>query len=102
MVNSISDIIASGTVFTTFIGLILLLIIKNAAEYIIAVTVTCKDKISLVINIITKSSIQIALLVLPFIVIFSWIIGQDCIMLYFNTFLITVLFVAILLINYLI
>ena len=57
MVDSISDITASGTVSTTFIGLILLLIVGNATKYIIAVTMAYKDKISLVINIITKSSI---------------------------------------------
>ena len=69
IVNSISDVTASGTVFTTFISLILLLIIRNAAKYIIAVIVAYKDKISLVINVVIKSSIQIALLVLPFIII---------------------------------
>ena len=69
MVNSISNITVSGTVSTTFVSLILLLIIRNAAKYIIAVTVACKDKISLVINIAIKSSIQIALLVFPFIII---------------------------------
>jgi len=57
IVNSISDITASGTIFTTFIGLILLPIIRNAAEHIIAVIVACKDKISLVINVAIKSSI---------------------------------------------
>ena len=75
MVNSISNITASGTISTTFIGLILLLIIRNAVKYIIAVIIAYKDKISLVINITIRSSIQIALLVLPFIIIFSWIIG---------------------------
>jgi Ca2+:H+ antiporter len=57
MVNSISNIIVNGTVSTTFIGLILFLIVRNAAKYTIVVTVACKDKISLTINIITKSSI---------------------------------------------
>jgi len=71
MVDSISDIMASGTVSTTFIGLILLLIVGNAAEYIIAVIVAYKDKISLVINIAIRSSIQIALLVLPFVIILN-------------------------------
>jgi Ca2+:H+ antiporter len=71
MINSISNITANGTVSTAFIGFILLLIIRNAVKYIIAVTVTCKDEISLAINIIIRSSIQIALLVLPFVVIFS-------------------------------
>jgi len=57
MVNSISDVMASGTISTTFISFILLLIVRNAAKYIIAVTVACKDKISLVINVAIKSSI---------------------------------------------
>jgi Ca2+:H+ antiporter len=75
IVNSISNITANSTVSTTFISLILLLIIGNATKYITAVTVAYKDEISLVINIITKFSIQIALLVLPFIIILGWIIG---------------------------
>ena len=57
IVNSISNIIASSTISTTFVSLILLLIIRNAAKYIIAVIVAYKDKISLVINITIKSSI---------------------------------------------
>jgi len=57
MVNSISNITASGTISTTFIGLILLLIIRNATKYIIAVIVAYKDKISLLINIAIRSSI---------------------------------------------
>ena len=57
IVNSISNITASGTISTTFIGLILLLIIRNAAKYVIAVIVAYRDKISLVINITIRSSI---------------------------------------------
>jgi len=68
MVNSISNIMVNGTASTTFISFILLLIIRNAAEHIISVIVAYKNKISLVINIVIKSSIQIALLVLPFII----------------------------------
>jgi Ca2+:H+ antiporter len=57
MVDSISNITASGTVFTTFIGLILLLIVRNAAKYIIVVIVAYKDKIRLAINITIRFSI---------------------------------------------
>jgi len=102
IVNSISDITVSGTVSTTFVGLILLLIIRNAAEHVIAVIVAYKDKISLAINVTIGSSIQIALLVLPFVIILGWIIGQNYITLYFDTFLITILFITVLLVNYLI
>ena len=57
MVDSISDITVSGTIFTIFISLILLPIIGNAAEHIIVVTVACKDKINLAINIAIRFSI---------------------------------------------
>jgi len=57
IVDSISDIMASGTVSTTFIGLILLLIVRNAAEHAIVVIVAYKDEISLVINVAIRSSI---------------------------------------------
>ena len=57
IVNSISNITASGTISTTFISLILLLVVRNAIKYIIVVIVAYKDKISLVINIAIRSSI---------------------------------------------
>jgi len=57
IVNSISNITVSGTISATFIGLILLLIIRNAAKYIIVVIVAYKDKISLIINVAIGFSI---------------------------------------------
>ncbi|XTI87005.1 hypothetical protein V2W45_1467643 [Cenococcum geophilum] len=82
IVNSISNVTASGTISTTFVSLILLLIIRNAAKYIIAVIVAYKDEISLAINIAIRSSIQIALLVLPFIIILNWLKGVLIIAIY--------------------
>jgi len=57
MVNRTSEVIASGTISTTFVGLILLLIVGNAAKHVIAVTVACKDKIDLAISVAVRSSI---------------------------------------------
>ena len=57
IIDSISNITVSSTISTTFISLIRLLIIRNAAKYITAVTVAYKDKINLVINIAIKSNI---------------------------------------------
>ena len=45
---------------------------------------------------------QIALLVVPFIVVLGWILGNDNMNLDFDGFQIAVLFVAVLLVNYLI
>ncbi|EWZ78512.1 Ca2+:H+ antiporter [Fusarium oxysporum f. sp. lycopersici MN25] len=52
-----------------FIGLILVPIVGNAAEHVTAVVVALRDKMDLAIGIAVGSSIQIALLVAPFLVI---------------------------------
>jgi Ca2+:H+ antiporter len=55
--------------------LILLPIVGNAAEHATAVTVAIKDKMDLAIGVAVGSSMQIALLVLPLVVVIGWIIG---------------------------
>ncbi|KAF1948373.1 Calcium/proton exchanger [Byssothecium circinans] len=102
MVSSIEGVTATGAVSTTFVGLILLPIVGNAAEHATAVTVAMKDKMDLSIGVAVGSSMQIALLVLPLIVVLGWIIGEECMTLYFDTFQIATLFVSVLLVNYLI
>jgi Ca2+:H+ antiporter len=102
MVDSINGLTATGAISTTFVGLILLPIVGNAAEHATAVTVAIKDKMDLAIGVAVGSSMQIALLVFPVIVILGWILGKDCMTLYFDTFQIATLFVSVLLVNYLI
>ncbi|GAM85136.1 hypothetical protein ANO11243_031400 [Dothideomycetidae sp. 11243] len=87
-----------------FIGLILLPIVGNAAEHATAVTVACKDKMDLAIGVAVGSSMQIALLVLPLMVVIGWCgLGHPAEMtLNFDGFQVTVLFIAVLLVNYLI
>ena len=81
----------------TFVGLILLPIVGNAAEHATAVTVACKDKMDLAIGVAVGSSLQIALFVLPAVVTLGWILGKDTMNLSFDGFQIAVLFVAVLL-----
>lgn len=102
MVSSIEGITETGAISTTFVGLILLPIVGNAAEHATAVTVAIKDKMDLSIGVAVGSSMQIALLVLPLTVVLGWILGKDCMTLYFDVFQIAILFVAVLLVNYLI
>jgi Ca2+:H+ antiporter len=102
MVDSINGLTDTGKISTTFVGLILLPIVGNAAEHATAVTVAIKDKMDLSIGVAVGSSMQIALLVFPFIVLLGWIMGKDCMTLYFDTFQIATLFVSVLLVNYLI
>ncbi|KAJ5605778.1 sodium/calcium transporter [Penicillium lagena] len=102
MVGSIDALTKTTIIKETFVGLILLPIVGNAAEHATAVTVACKDKMDLAIGVAVGSSMQIALLVLPLIVVLGWILGIDAMTLQFDAFQVILLFVSVLLVNYLI
>lgn len=103
MVANIDKVASCGSgVSKTFVGLILLPIVGNAAEHATSVTVAIKDKMDLAIGVAVGSSMQIALLVLPLIVVIGWILGKNDMTLDFDGFEIAVFFVAVLLVNYLI
>lgn len=59
MVSSIQDVTDSTSLGTTFVGLIILPIVGNAAEHVTAVTVASKNKMDLAIGVAVGSSIQI-------------------------------------------
>ncbi|KAJ6126230.1 hypothetical protein N7471_010723 [Penicillium samsonianum] len=102
MVDSIDALTATGSISETFVGLILLPIVGNAAEHATAVTVACKDKMDLAINVAVGSSIQIGLLVLPLIVAIGWVMGVESMTLNFDVSQVIALFLAVLLVRYLI
>lgn len=103
MVDGIDYIVETGNISEEFVGLILVPIVGNAAEHATAVTVAIKDKMDLAIGVAVGSSMQIALLVLPLMVIISWCgVGNEAMTLDFDGFQVSVLFIAILLVNYLI
>lgn len=56
----------------------------------------------LAIGVAVGSSIQVALFLIPLLVIIGWILGNDCMTLSFDGFQVAVLFVAVILVNYLI
>lgn len=101
LVDSIDAIVASSGMSKTFIGLILLPIVGNAAEHVTAVVVAYKDKMDLAVGVAIGSSMQIALFVTPFLVILGWIIGQPM-TLNFEPFETVVFFLSVLVVNYLI
>ncbi|RGB44250.1 Sodium/calcium exchanger protein [Rhizophagus diaphanus] len=101
LVGSIEGIVETSGLSKTFVGLILLPIVGNAAEHVTAVTVAMKNKMDLAINVAAGSSMQIALFVSPLLVILGWIIGQQM-TLFFRTFETIVLFISVLITNYLI
>lgn len=98
LVSSIDGLVSQGGVSREFVALILLPLVGNAAEHICAVTVSVKDKLDLSLAVAVGSSIQIALFVIPFLVILGWIIGQP-LSLEFDVLETITLFVAIVIVN---
>ena len=98
LVGSIDSIVETAHISKTFIGLILLPIVGNAAEHVTAVVVSLKSKMDLAIGVAIGSSMQIALLVTPFLVILGWIMGQPM-TLHFETFETVVFFLSVLVVN---
>ncbi|KAH8879665.1 Calcium/proton exchanger [Thozetella sp. PMI_491] len=102
MVDGIDAITHQGGLSAEFVGLILLPIVGNAAEHATAVTVAIKDKMDLAIGVAIGSSMQVALFLIPLLVIIGWGLGNDDMSLSFDVFQVAVLFVSVLLVNYLI
>lgn len=101
LVGSIDSIVSQTGLSKTFIGLILIPIVGNAAEHVTAVVVAVKDKMDLAIGVAVGSSMQIALFVTPFMVLVGWFMNVPM-NLYFSTFETAVLFVSVFITNFLI
>ncbi|KAI0169003.1 Calcium/proton exchanger [Hypoxylon sp. FL1284] len=85
LVNSIDDLVERAHISRSFIGLILIPIVGNAAEHVTAVVVAVKNKMDLAMGVAIGSSIQIALFVTPFLVVLGWIMNREM-DLHFETF----------------
>ena len=59
-----------------FLGIVVLAVIGNAAEYAAAVYFARQDRMTLVMGITVGSSIQVALLVAPILVLLSFFLGR--------------------------
>ena len=101
LVSAIDDVANEYKISKVFIGIVLLPIVGNAAEHVTSVWMAAKNKMEIALGVAIGSSIQIAVGVVPALVILGWIIGQP-LTLYFHTFETTTLFVSVLLVNELI
>ena len=99
LVDSINSVVATGGVSRTWIGLILLPIASNATEHLAAVIFAWKNKIQMASSIAIGSSIQIALFVIPLLVLIAWI-GSKPLTLLFDPFATILLFLAVLIVNF--
>ncbi|PLW08252.1 hypothetical protein PCASD_22127, partial [Puccinia coronata f. sp. avenae] len=85
LVDSIDEFAQQAGIPKTFIGLILLPIVGNAAEHVTAVFMAMKGKMELAIGVAVGSSIQIAVGVIPIMVIIGWATGKE-LTLFFENF----------------
>ncbi|KAJ1847550.1 hypothetical protein LPJ70_001475, partial [Coemansia sp. RSA 2708] len=101
LVDSIDGLTTSWNLSRSFVGMIILAIVGNASEHYSAISVAVKNKMDLALGVAVGSSIQIALFVMPVLCILGWIIDQPM-SLYFSPFTTVVLFITVLLVNYII
>jgi Ca2+:H+ antiporter len=101
LVDSIDPLVETAHISKTFIGLILIPIVGNAAEHVTAVVVAYKNKMDLAIGVAIGSSLQIALFVTPFLVVLGWIMDRNM-TLHFETFETVAFFLAALVVTLLI
>ncbi|KAL1890417.1 hypothetical protein Sste5346_008244 [Sporothrix stenoceras] len=77
LVDTIDDVTHQGHLSESVIGLIILPIVGNIAEYVTVVSVAMRDKLDLAISVAIGSSIQIALCVTPLTVGAGWILNRN-------------------------
>mmetsp|Transcript_22767 Transcript_22767/g.56798 ORF Transcript_22767/g.56798 Transcript_22767/m.56798 type:complete len:128 (-) Transcript_22767:322-705(-) len=77
----------------SFVGFVILPIVGNAAEHSTAITMAYKSKMDLALGVALGSATQIALFVVPFMVLTGWAIGQP-LDLFFGAYETAITFVA--------
>lgn len=95
LVGAVEPVVASLGVSEFFLGIILIPIIGNVAEHLVAVTVAMRNQIELSVEIAISSSLQIALFVAPVLVLLSLFLGHP-LQLIFNQFELLALIAGIL------
>jgi len=95
LVGVVEDVTATLGLSEFFLGIILIPIIGNVAEHLVAVTVAIRNKMDLSIEIAVSSSLQIALFVAPLLVFVSLAMGHP-LTLVFNQFELLAVIAAVL------
>lgn len=96
LVGSVQEAAASFGMTRVFIGVIVVAVVGNAAEHSTAVMLAMKNKMELSMGIAIGSSLQIALLVAPLLVIASHFIGPRPMDLMFTPAEVVAIFLAVL------
>ncbi|KAH7029693.1 Sodium/calcium exchanger protein-domain-containing protein [Microdochium trichocladiopsis] len=77
LIDSINPVVASFHISRNFIGLILIPMLYIKTKHFTAVVMAFEDKMNLAVGAATGSSIRIALLDTPLLVILGWIMNKD-------------------------
>jgi Ca2+:H+ antiporter len=95
LVGSVEAVVAGSGISEFFLGIILVPVIGNIAEHLVAIQVAVKNKMELSMEIAVSSSLQIALFVAPILVFISLLMGNP-LTLVFNPFELAALLAAVL------
>ncbi|XP_071742081.1 vacuolar cation/proton exchanger 2-like isoform X2 [Rutidosis leptorrhynchoides] len=76
LVDAIQGASDSWNMPVSFISVVLLPIVGNAAEHASAIMFAMKDKLDITLGVAIGSSTQISMFVIPFCVVVGWIMGQ--------------------------
>ncbi|XP_004294893.1 PREDICTED: vacuolar cation/proton exchanger 5-like isoform X1 [Fragaria vesca subsp. vesca] len=100
LVNAIEGASVSWKIPISFISVILLPIVGNAAEHASAVMFAMKDKLDISLGVAIGSSTQISMFGIPFCVVIGWIMGRPM-DLNFQLFETATLFITVLVVAFL-
>jgi Ca2+:H+ antiporter len=95
LVGSVEHVVSNIGITEFFLGIIIIPIIGNVAEHLVAVQVALKNQMELSLAISVGSSLQIALFVAPLLVFISLLMGNP-LTLVFNQFELIALMAAVL------
>lgn len=94
LVGSVEHVVTEVGITEFFLGIIIIPIVGNVAEHLVAVQVAIKNQMNLSLSISIGSSLQIALFVAPLLVFISLLMGNP-LTLVFNQFELIALMAAV-------
>ena len=95
LVGAVEPVVRASGVSEVFLGIVLIPLVGNVAEHLVAVSAAARNRMELSLAISLGSSQQIALFVAPFLVFVSLLFGRKM-TLFFNPFEVAVLGVSVL------
>lgn len=95
LVGSVEHVVAELGITEFFLGIIIIPLVGNVAEHVVAVQVALKNKMELSLAISLGSSLQVALFVAPLLVFISLLFNNP-LTLTFNSFEVIALFASVL------